>query len=240
MHRHLGPLLHLIRTLPSMLLEITRVPGQLTRQEADWNALVKRIPQLIDYPLVSPTIEQHLRPAYNEYVSGVSSPLISLSLNRAAFCFLLSKAVGARKILDLGSGFSTYTFKRYCTEYTGDIISVDDSKQWLKITADFLASHQLNTEGLMTLTDFINDKCLTRYPFDLCLLDIGDFSLRQQLLPELINAARMNNAVLVVDDFHVGAYRSFVFETCKKFGVHIYSARKYTRRRLSHAAVIIT
>jgi predicted O-methyltransferase YrrM len=238
--RHLGPFFHAIASLPSNVVEYCRAPAQILRQESDWKALIQRFPAIAPYADRHREFEALLEPAYADYVATVSSPLITLSLNRAAFLLFLGKALQVRKVLDLGSGFSSYVFRMYAREEGGvDVISVDDSTHWLHETATFLDRYDLPATNLISLTQWIEREGLPRVArFDLCLLDIGDTPLRVRLLPELILAMQDHGGTVIADDFHVAAYRASVEDLCRKARIHVYSLRKVTRRRLSHAALL--
>ena len=238
--RNRGPLLHMFRTLPGMLFELFLVPAHVIRQERDWKRLLPRIPSLKYFPSKRKVIEASLRGPYQDYVSNYSSPLISLSLNRAAFLNYLTRATNAGHILDLGSGFSSYVFRRARADTSaGNVISVDDSEQWLEETRSFLRHYHLEDAHLYAL-DQMSDPGgqFTPGRFDLCLIDIGDFALRAKLLPTLLEAVR-GGSIVLIDDFHVTRYRKHIIAQCAVTNVDVFSLRKVTRRRLSHMAIIM-
>ena len=233
----LDPVLHSFKTLPSMINELMHVPVHLRRQEEDWRKLLLKYPELNSYFNERDGIQEMLRPAYLDYNTRYSSSLISLSLNRAAFLFFLTKLLNAKTIHDLGSGFSSYVFRHASNAHERQVISVDDSAFWLKRTVEFLQRYQTNTDHIISLDDYLKE--YADKGFDLCLLDIGDFQLRQRLLPGLANSLQKHGGMLFVDDFHVPLYRNCIRRLCAERGLQIFSLRKVTRRRLSHAALIM-
>lgn len=220
-----------------MLLEMAHIPTHLIRQQSDWKNLCDRLPGLDQFFLQKNPIDEILRPAWHDYVSHFSAPLISLSLNRATFLFFFSKLIQANQILDLGSGFSSYVFGLHIQQHgTGAVISVDDSDFWLGETRRFLEKHKVAVSQLWSLDQYHKSEHQT---FDLGLLDLGNISMRQQLLPNLLNKVKRNQMILILDDFHIPVYRRFIIHLCKEMEVSLYSLRKVTRRRLSHMALVM-
>ena len=237
--RKLAPILHSIRTFPSMILESLHIPFHIVRQESDWKKLCDLFSGLDQYPLQEGAIQDLLKPAYHDYISNFSAPSISLSLNRASFLFFFTRLMQAQNILDLGSGFSSYVF-RLSAQQTNHVVvtSVDDSEFWLRETKRFLEKYNLDDLHLWSLNQYLEEHSAMSTQ-DLCFLDMGDIGLRQRLLPGLLSNVYHNKMVLIVDDFHVPTYRNFVTNLCEDKKVHVYSLRKVTRRRLSHMALII-
>ncbi len=237
--RKLAPILHSIRTLPSMILETAHIPVHILRQESDWKKLCDRFPGLDQYFLQEHAIRELLHAAYQDYVSQFSSSLISLSLNRASFLFFFSQLIQAKNILDLGSGFSSYVFRMYAQQAgLGVVTSVDDSDSWLMETQRFLTRYNIESTQLLSLHQYVESN-KDNPSADLCLLDLGDIALRQQLLPDLFYAVENHQMLLVIDDFHVPVYRRFITKLCMETNITVYSLRKATRRRLSHMALIM-
>lgn len=109
---------------------------------------------------------------------------------------------------------------------------------WLSETKRFLEKYKLDTTQLCSLQQYVELR--ERQPLNsLCLLDIGDYELRKKLLLTLITDVHEKDLILIIDNFHVPAYRTFIIALCKARAVQIYSLRKVTRRRLSHMALIM-
>jgi hypothetical protein len=220
-----------------MILEAACIPSHLIRQESDWKKLCAKFSGLDQYFHQKNTLSKILKPAYLDYVSHFSAPLISLSLNRAMFLFFFSKLIQSKQILDLGSGFSSYVFGLHIQQHgTGGVISVDDSDFWLGETRRFLEKHKVTVSQLWSLDQY--HRCEQKAP-DLGFLDLGDISMRQQLLPDLLNKVKRSQMILILDDFHIPAYRRFIIHLCKEMEVSLCSLRKVTRRRLSHMALVM-
>jgi hypothetical protein len=219
-----------------MMNELMQVPSHLQRQDRDWNALMERYPLLGGYENERQNIQDMLRPAYEDYTKRYSSSLITLSLNRSAFLYFLATQLNARVIHDLGSGFSSYVFRLNPKQGERQVISVDDSSYWIGRTQLFLRDHRMDADGMKTLEIYRAEDL--PHGFDLCLLDIGDYKLRENLLPALLPSVQSNDGKIFIDDFHDPQYRKFVTSLCEERSLRVYSLRKVTRRRLSHAALV--
>lgn len=230
------PILHAIKTSPSMLLELSSTPAHIARQNKDWETLTQRFPGFDSYFSQKEDILKIFRTPHLDYIQHYSAPLISLSLERAAFFYFFCQLTRPENILDLGSGFSTYVFKCYLKNAKiGQIVSVDDSPFWLQETERFLKSHALDGKGLTTWEQF---EAAPTQSFDLIFLDISDFEFRLHILPALLQQVA-KGALLLIDDFHVPAYRKAILEACQAQQLLCFSLRKVTRTRLSHNALII-
>lgn len=230
------PILHAIKTSPSMFLELSNIPAQVFRQNKDWEILTQRFPGLDSYSTQKNDLIKTFQAPHQDYIQHYSAPLISLSLERAAFFYFFCQLNRPKNILDLGSGFSTYVFKRYLrNSNSGHITSVDNSHFWLSETQRFLISHSMDGNGLISWEQFEKGPAQN---FDLIFLDISDFEFRLQILPSLLHQVA-NGALLLIDDFHVPAYRKAISEICQAKNLQCFSLRKVTRTRLSHNALIM-
>jgi predicted O-methyltransferase YrrM len=224
-----------------MVLEAIMAPAQIRQQKRDWRRLIQRMPVMGQLQFEQDVIEKSLAPSYKDYISNFSSPLISISLNRAVLLAFLAKTLRPGRILDLGSGYSSYVFRTPgISEAAPETISVDDSEQWLSETRKFLLKHGCSTKGLVPLHELLDESNEFSPPkWDLCFLDIGDFDLRKRILPRLFDAVVECKSILVIDDFHVRAYRNFIIDLNQQKKTELFSLRKVTRRRLSHAALVL-
>ena len=176
-----------------------------------------------------------IEPVYRTYVERVSSPAWAVSLETACVLYALCMIARPRAILDLGSGFSSVTFRLYaraCT--TGCVIrSVDDNPQWLNRTRVFLASLGLSTEGLMEWSEFRRKKSY----YELIFHDLGDMPLRAASL-EFILGLRADTGWVILDDMHKGNYAPFAETVCAAAGLQLYPLRDLTLDRYGRFACL--
>ena len=107
----------------------------------DERRLQRRFPPLAGTEILAEATER-LRPVFDEYVTSVSVPMAALSLETSALATVLCEITRPHRILDLGSGFSSYVFRRYAATASpqAEVWSIDDSPHWLEKTRGFLAS----------------------------------------------------------------------------------------------------
>jgi len=158
-----------------------------------------------------------LRPTYTEYVQRVSSPGMAASLETSAFLLFLARTLKAQRVLDLGSGFSSFVLR---SSGAATVVSVDDSAEWLERTREFLDSTGTRGGELMTWADFSRREW---EPFDVVLHDLAGGDLRNEVMPKAIALAR---TACVVDDTHHDGHRAAMKRSAN--GHALYSLRQWT------------
>ena len=147
---------------------------------------------------------------YSRYVANVSPAAYAISRPLAGFLWRLAVERRPRRMLDLGSGFSSYVFRRYAAEAGAgagrtEVWSVDDDHTWLSRTRDFLASEGLESRNLLHWSDLGS---LTG-DFDLVLHDLGTVASRLTTVHAALGRVSRGGA-LVLDDMDVEPYRRHV------------------------------
>jgi len=142
-----------------------------------------------------------LKEAYLRYVKEVSSQEWAISWELVVYLDKLIRSLKPKRILDLGSGFSSFLFR-----FTdADVTTVDTDAEWLKKTEVFLNEYKRPITKMYHLTFPINEelKKVVQEPYDLVLLDLGIAEKdREQMFPLL------NGKVLILDDMHFAEYRA--------------------------------
>src|SRR5213078_4518044 len=118
-----------------------------------------------------------IRDVYNDYVGGVSAPDMAVSLEAAATLLVLGEGLHPARVLDLGSGFSSFDLRTAAPR--ADVWSVDDNAEWLERTKAFLRSQGVadkRCELWQTL-----DPAFAGI-FDLVLYDLGSMATRAACL----------------------------------------------------------
>jgi predicted O-methyltransferase YrrM len=163
--------------------------------------------------------ERELESAWMDYVENVSRAEISCTLGGAALLAAIAEAIGAKTILDLGSGFSSYVFR--CSP--ARVKSVDDDPRWLENTRAFLVKRSARAEELVTL-DALG--AADQHAFDLVFYDLGSMSTRERYLELALSAARPGGLV-VLDDCHKARYWRRAKEVLAARASAQYSLRSY-------------
>lgn len=165
----------------------------------DYKRLVAKYPDLGKSSSLLAEAAELLKIPYQYYKENVSSGGSAISLELAEVLFALAKLKQARRILDLGSGFSSYVFRLYQAQYgPSEVWSVDSDPFWLERTKDFLTEKNLNTENLFTWDQFLQKD---KPKFDLILVDIRPVANRVNNF-DLFMDILSDKGFLVYDDCH--------------------------------------
>lgn len=180
-----------------------------------------------------------LLPSYEEYTSKVSSEIMAVSLELSIFCILMCDMIKPQKILDLGSGFSSYVFRSLPSiigdDYNPTIYSADDSMEWLNKTKAFLASQDIPSDNLLTWDDFVQQEL---GPFDLILYDLGGFEFRKRNLKQTIKLCD-KNGIIIFDDIHSAEYGRYLNKIIKTNNYTCFDIRYYTNDKFGRYSQLI-
>lgn len=229
-----------------------------SRANRDKLYLEKRFPQLQGFTERQTAVLKELKPYYNEYTSEVSPDDWAISLELATFLQIFCDITKPKSILDLGSGFSSFVFRRYqATAHIKPVVwTCDDSQKWLKKTRTFLAKHNLSSENLTTLNSFleflsttgdVKNKLQSELKnFDLILHDLGSMESRagrlerlERLLTVLIPLSSPNG-IIILDDIHKPNYLKAVIQLSKHLNCRLYNLRFYTLDSYGRHSALLT
>jgi hypothetical protein len=230
------PYFYIIITFHHSLLEFFSQMGQKKKHVDSWDNLTTEYPFLEHYESDISKINFNLSSHYHEYISKVSVGFVSTSLKASFFLSVAVNRLKPKRILDMGSGFSTYIFKSHTEIYAdAEVYSIDESEFWLDKTREFLITKGLDTENLMTTQTFLEKNNLE---FDLVYIDIGDYRERLKHLQQVLKYMLNLEGCVILDDFHIYAYRKGIKKICLDEGYKIFSLRTQTRSRLKYLALI--
>lgn len=174
-----------------------------------------------------------ITPYYKDYVSSISSEIMAASFELSLFLLTFSKFTRPARILDFGSGFSSFIFRLYAskiTEKKPQIWTIDDSPEWLAKTSNFLKTHDIEPRSLFPLEEIRN---LEKNSFDLIFYDFGAFDIRISTL-EFALSLLSEKGNMIVDDMHAADYAFFVKEAaCQRkmdsVSLHYFTHDKFNR-----------
>lgn len=168
---------------------------------------------------------QKLKPYYEYYITHVSRADMAMSLELAAFIYTLCVKKEFKTLLDLGSGFSSFVYRLYASEYEGiQVLSVDDDAQWLEKTKGYLRQHGLPDTGMLTLDQFLQQPATK---FDCVLHDLNFVEVRINYVQRVLDATA-NSGVLILDDVHKPDYLYQVLDELKQKSISIYDLKPVT------------
>ena len=201
---------------------------KMLKNSRDEERFLSLFPEMYDYRNRRTKIEAELEPFYRKYIQTISSPDMTISLQTACFLFIFAESLGASRILDLGSGFSSFVFRFLAQKYSHSrnimVCSVDDNPYWLEKTAQFLKTHNLKTSGLLKWDKFREQSLNT---WDLIFYDLGNMDTRIKNI-SLIFKLIYNSTVIILDDLHKKRYNKMVKKEVKKYNLKLFSLRPYT------------
>jgi len=161
----------------------------------------------------------NLKEMYDYYRKNVSGGNYPISLPLARYINDLCWQTKPNNILDRGTGFSSFVFRKYALESWRwpNIYSVDSNEQWLKKTIEFLRYCGLKTEHLYLWSDF---KKLPGYEkkFDIILEDYTILTRVKSL--HIIVDMLDNDGYLILDDADHERYTGPIFRAVKKFNLY--------------------
>jgi hypothetical protein len=158
---------------------------ELTNQEPPFNVFTLVHAKLGYHP------QEKIKMAYVDYIKNYGDPKWTMSWPLATYIDRIIHQTKPKRVLDLGSGFSSYLFR----VNNLDTVSADKDPKWLRKTKKFLKSKHLNQEGLTS----------NPYPegeFDIVLLD---YAMEDRV--KLFEYCREHGKVIFLDDMHYKDYR---------------------------------
>lgn len=208
--------------------------------------LERRWPELID---ISPAVERRVRSLTGprrEYVRLVSTDAMTASAQLCAVAQEVASRLGARRIADLGSGFSSYALRSLARERGElEVWSVDDDEEWLDKTRAFLGRCGLSAENCV-LWAAIEDQPALLGSFDLVIHDLGHAGSgagpgtpqRARLLGGAIDLLRPGG-VLLLDDVHARPYRRHARRILRSRGLRVHPMVRVTLDRFGRYAWLV-
>ncbi|MGA3280719.1 MAG: hypothetical protein ABSD50_07030 [Smithella sp.] len=185
-----------------------------------------------DYPELAQIYNQNIAryrheimPFYKDYVTTISNPIMAASFETSVFLLILCDLIKPQRIIDFGSGFSSFIFRFYAQKHSGaEVWSVDDSQEWLDKTGEYLIKNNMSADNLFSLESMKQKKDIS---FDLILYDMGAFDTRMSNLKFVLDMLSQNG-IIVLDDMHGADYAFFVLDSLRKNHFKKYSAYHFT------------
>lgn len=180
-----------------------------------------------------------LEPDYKKYVKEVSTVDMAVSLETAVFLRVMCYKLRPQRILDLGSGFSSFVFRSYAASQDKSIYicSVDDNLQWLEKTRNYLLAYNLAAEKLISWDQIDKER---ENSFDLVFHDLGNMQTRTTTLQKVTRFVKPRTGYLLLDDIHKRDYRRYSFEVLKFYELQDSNLKSYTLDSFGRYAWLFT
>jgi predicted O-methyltransferase YrrM len=177
--------------------------------------LGRRLPALAG---VTGSLEARIQPLLaprQDYITSVSRDVMAASAEFCALAQEICRRWDARRVADLGSGFSSYALRSFAREHGSlEVLSADDQEEWLEKTRQFLRKYDLPTDHCVTWASMAS-RASVRGTFDVVTHDLGHAGARDKgaipqrsrYLEAALDLLRPGGLILL-DDMHAQPYRS--------------------------------
>lgn len=160
---------------------------------------------------------KHLPPEiidlYREYTESVSTSSAAISLETCKYLWKMCEERQPDVIVDTGSGFSSFVFRKWAKDRNTTVYSFDDSEFWIEKSKEFSTIHGVSGENFVVWkenTHHIKD-------VDILLHDLGNMTTRANTLEVIYNMMKMTGVILL-DDLHKSSYRESAHNFFSKKG----------------------
>lgn len=170
---------------------------------------------------------RQLAEPYADYTATTSTPAHAMSLQAAAFLLCLCRRLKPRRVVDLGSGFSSYVLARYAQEspHVVQVQSVDDDRDWLTRTEEFLERHHLRAWTRTRMWDTFSSE--RHIPYDFIFHDLAGGKIREEAMAWVCGAVRVDGVAVFDDIHHLGHCESLLAATAAA-GLAFHSLHPWT------------
>ncbi len=139
---------------------------------------------------------------YEQYIKDISTPEMAISLHLAYFIMDYCIEFKPKRVIDLGSGFSSLIFQMYQNYFKEEniiVFSIDDDKDWLDKTKTFVREKGLSEDHIIDISAL--EKLNLNNYFELVLLDLNFVEIRKKYLQFSVDLLS-KNGLLIMDDVH--------------------------------------
>lgn len=195
------------------------------------------IPGFVTWDQRKEALQKVIEPHHQFYIQKVSNERSAISLETAVMLAFLCELKKPTRILDVGSGFSSFIFRSY-QKTAGkpvEVVSLDNDALWLDKTRQYLASAGLSLDGVMEFDHFLKIK---NGKFDIALHDLGNLDERKKHLRTVLDLAH-KDSVIVLDDFHKQHYRENIQQQLSDLEIDHISLCGFTLDKFSRYAAVI-
>lgn len=146
--------------------------------------------------------------AYHEYVPAVSGAVFAISLPIARYLWQLCDERKPKRLLDIGSGFSSYVLRAWAEANGAEHWACDTDSEWVMHTTAFLDGHGLSP---LHVCQFSSMAEWNLPQFDLVFFDCGFTTGRSWYLRKALDMVA-DGGVLIADDANDVHYHDVLTE----------------------------
>lgn len=173
---------------------------------------------------------------YNHYITEISSRPMAASLPCCLYLMSLYDELRPKRILELGSGFTSYCLRLFKKENNLDteIYSIDTNAGWLKKSEDYCADRGLDSNNFQTWDVFQKSK----KKFNLIFVDIDSGPRRHLYFDPVFTKFSEIGAFVYLDDLHKPPVYRNLDSMLKTVNHKRHNIRKLTQDRKRYSTLV--
>ena len=179
--------------------------------------------------------DDDLKEKYDHYIRLVSTADMAASFECVRLLVRVCQWGSFKKLLDFGSGISSVAFREYAgTNADVQVWSVEDDREWLKKTRDFLKTNNLNTDNLIMLDCFLSSM---ETDFDVVFLDLNFVDVRKNFIRLSVERCKPGG-IIVFDDTHKMEFLHQILIQSRGLPIRLFSIKHLTLDRFGRFALL--
>lgn len=145
----------------------------------------------------------------------------AIDVPSAAWLCHACEIVSAKRILELGSGFSSWALRTWQIDHPEvEIWTVDDELPWLEKTQRELESLGVRTDHCIPFATLCELTTITNIEFDVVFVDLDNMETRVRHAADFVRWTRPNG-LMILDDWHTMPYREHMTSALAMHGITI-------------------
>ena len=180
----------------------------------------------------------NLKEDYAYYTTNISNDSMAMSLETANFMYYLCNRFKFKKVMDRGSGFSSFVLRLYAKEqsFPVEVFSIDHDSEWLEKTRCFLELKNLNTDNLFLWYDFYDEHKDMRFDF---IFEDANRKLRKETQNEMVSLIK-KNGIILWDDANKKGNRQIIKNQVQKEKLLRYDVTARTKDSYNRFSALTT
>jgi predicted O-methyltransferase YrrM len=190
----------------------------------------------VHHPELTPTtdelavVRKELQSAYDDYTRHVSPQQMAIALETATYTLWAARQIGARSAVDFGSGFTSYVLRQVCD----DVVSVDDSPEWLEWTKGFLSRYGYTDARVEVWDDYKQ----TDRKVDLVVYDFSGGAMRDDNFQFAVGQIA-SGGIGIMDDANHEEHQKSMRAAAQHYRYELFGLQDYTRDWFRRFAALI-
>lgn len=135
---------------------------------------------------------------YKLYTDTISSKDMATSLEQCLILSGIMQKNELKKVLDTGSGISSFFIRKYLPENC-EVFTFETDTKWASKTENFIQNYNLISSNILIWNDVKDDSTIN--DFDFIYHDLGDIETRIDTIPNIARRLKTGGYIML-DDAH--------------------------------------